>query len=277
MEMTTTRGGTFKGTADAGSLEELEVAPQLRLQGADDNVTFTTAPALRFARNTLSLNYGTLINSPRRLDDQPDPLLGDAVARLKVQLLTAEIEVDELSARLKTANGSLVGARTERDALKLEIEQIRNADANSPLIADLADQVATSFSKAATSDPGKSKFHLGHAKVSLKGYLTDGGVRFKPLDVAEAASAHAEGASEISFDLHASTPETAAALTMPDLIGLTPPTARRTIRPLGVEVQVIETIGAPVGAVIKQHPEPGQEMQREDTVMLQVAISRSEG
>jgi len=274
-ESSTDSGGVFKGEADVGGLEQLEVAPQFRLMTVDDEAVVRDLPQMRLSRGTLALDYDTVVLSKSDGDNSFDRAASDELARLKTQLLTAEIELDETKSRLAARTESLNAAVLERDDLQLQLEQIRDAGASSPLIADLAGQVATSFSNATPlSDAGG--FQLGEARVTLKGYLVDGGNRFKPLDVAEAASVKAEGASEISFNLRSPTSETTATQTMPDLVGLTASTARRTIRPFGLEVQVVERPGTPVGAVLTQHPAAGAELEAGATVVLQVAVSPSE-
>jgi len=274
-EASTNPGGVFKGTAVVDGLEELKVAPQFRLADADEEIVFGATPKIKMSQGTLALDYETVVLSKLGEDDPFDPATSDELARLKTQLLTTEIELVETNARLEAKTTALDDALVERDDLQLQLDQIRDAETSSPLIADLAGQVATSFSTAAPlSEAGG--FQLGEAKVTLKGYLTDGGNRFKPLDVAEAASIKAEGASEISFSLRSPTTEASATQTMPDLIGLTASSARRAIRPFGLDVQVIETPGTPAGAVIKQHPEPGADLETGATVLLQVAVSTSE-
>lgn len=274
-EVTTNSGGVFKGKGAVDGLEEIKVAPQFRLLAFTDDIVIRAIPQMKMLRGTLTLNYDTAVFSKLGGDDPFDPAASNELARLKTQLLTTEIELVETRTRLETSTTSLNAAFLERDDLKLQLDQIRNAEATSPLIADLAGQVATSFSNA-TPLSTTGGFQLGEAKVTLKGYLTDGGNRFKPLDVAEAASVKAQGASEISFSLSSPTSEATVTQTMPDLIGLTASTARRTIRPLGLNVQIVEMTGTPAGAVIKQHPEPGAELETGGTVLLQVAVSPSE-
>jgi len=201
---------------------------------------------------------------------KPGPLNDVAtqeVSRLKLQLLTSEIELRERKANADTLSARFNGAVSERDALKLELDELRGAEAAAPQIGTLASTIANSLRGIEAEG-----IELADARITLKGYLADGGKRFKPFDAAELSRVDSNSASEISFGVR---PKPSAAETngqdMPDVVGLTPASAGRILRPLGRRIDVIETVGKPIGAIITQNPKAGGNLTRETTIRLMVA------
>ena len=276
-EVVTDAKGTFDQTFRTRDFIDTQFTPQFQLVFTEKRGErpVGVAPTPTVTGRTLRLDFGTIVPGAAGPDERLDPALAAEVTRLKTQLLESQLELADVHARLTVASTTSGRLEAERDDLRLQLEQIRNAEESSPLISDLAGRVATSLGDVALGDaPGG--FRLGEARVTLKGYLTEGGNRFKPLDAAEVVRASAPAASEITFDLQPADTAGSAANTMPDLTGVTPSTARGILRPLGQSVQVIETPGTPVGAVIKQHPEPGAELASGATVRLEVASGSSE-
>lgn len=279
-EVVTDAKGAFDQTFQTRLFIDTQFTPQFQLVFAGQRGVrpVGVAPTPTVTGRTLALDFGTIVPGgagPDEPDDGLDPAVTAEVTRLKTHLLESQLELADVHARLEVASATSGRLEAERDDLQLQLEQIRNAEASSPLISDLTRRVATSLGDVASGDaPGG--FRLGEARVTLKGYLAEGGNRFKPLDAAEVVSATAPAASEITFNLQPADTAGSAANTMPDLTGVTPSTARGILRPLGPTVQVIEVPGTPVGAVIKQHPEPGAELARGATVRLEVASGSSE-
>ncbi|MEH6354912.1 MAG: PASTA domain-containing protein [Marinobacter sp.] len=189
------------------------------------------------------------------------------VSRLKLQLLGSQIEVRERIARADTLATQFSRLTVERDALKQELNELRDAEAAAPQIGTLATTIANSLRGIETEG-----IELADARITLKGYLADGGKRFKPFDAAELSRVDSNAASEISFGVR---PKPAASESggqaMPDVIGLTPASAGRILRPLGRRVEVIETPGTPIGAIIIQNPAAGGNLPREAIIRLMVA------
>lgn len=269
-EAQTVGQGKFKGSIAIDDFADSRVAPQFRLIDTERNFAYNVTPATSLSRGALVLDFGTIVRDEAGARPELDPAVTAELTKIKMQLYATELELGETKARLDNISSSLASVTEERDGLQLELEQIRKADEASPKIVDLAGRLATSLVEATTPDD-TTGFRLDGATVKLKGYLADGGNRFKPLDAAELASANAAGASEISFRLRPPAPGTATGMTMPDVIGLTAGTARRTLRPLGVEVQVVESPGNPVGAVIAQTPAAGASVAPGSVIHLQVA------
>jgi hypothetical protein len=278
-EAETIADGVFKGRLSTSDFAEVKHGPQFRLWDVDADAPLGAAGEPSMATRALTVTFGTIVRSERSVigpGDQLDPAAAEEITRLKTKLLAAEVDLTDARARLTVAEQSRDEAVAQRDDFKLQLEQIRNADTAAPLFTDLVDKISTSLGEAdrPTTEGG---FRLADARLTLKGYLSDGGNRFKPLDAAEVAAASSAGASEITFSLTAPSSSEAPVQTMPDLLGLTPSTANRVLRPFGVVVQVVESAGTPAGAVVGQTPQAGEELSRGDTVRLQVANGTSEG
>jgi FtsZ-binding cell division protein ZapB len=206
---------------------------------------------------------------------QPGPLdeaSTQEFSRLKLQLLGSEIEVQERTARADTLTARIDGVTSERDALKEELSELRSAEAAAPQIGTLATTIASSLRGIEAEG-----VELADARITLKGYLAGAGDRFKPFDAAELSRADPSAASEISFGVR---PKAAVAggdsQTMPDVVGLTPASARRILRPLGRRVELVETLGKPIGAITIQNPAAGDDLPREATIRLVVATEPNE-
>jgi hypothetical protein len=201
---------------------------------------------------------------------QPGPMSDVAiqeVSRLKLQVLSSEIALREYTAREDTLNTRFDGLTLERNNLKVELDELRGAEAAAPPIGTLATTIANSL-RGMEADG----IELSDARITLKGYLADGGKRFKPFDAAELSRVDPNAASEISFGVRPKpSPSESGGQAMPDVVGLTPASAGRILRPLGRRVEVIETPGKPIGAIITQNPDAGGSLPREAIIRLMVA------
>jgi len=201
---------------------------------------------------------------------QPGPMSDVAiqeVSRLKLQVLSSEIALREYTAREDTLNTRFDGLTLERNNLKVELDELRGAEAAAPPIGTLATTIANSL-RGMEADG----IELSDARITLKGYLADGGKRFKPFDAAELSRVDPNAASEISFGVRPKpSPSESGGQAMPDVVGLTPVSAGRILRPLGRRVEVIETPGKPIGAIITQNPDAGGSLPREAIIRLMVA------
>jgi len=201
---------------------------------------------------------------------QPGPMSDVAiqeVSRLKLQVLSSEIALREYTAREDTLNTRFDGLTLERNNLKVELDELRGAEAAAPPIGTLATTIANSL-RGMEADG----IELSDARITLKGYLADGGKRFKPFDAAELSRVDPNAASEISFGVRPKpSPSESDGQAMPDVVGLTPASAGRILRPLGRRVEVIETPGKPIGAIITQNPDAGGSLPREAIIRLMVA------
>lgn len=264
--------GQFKRSLRTDDLSNSRFVPQFRLVDPERELPYRSTPTTTVSRNVLVLEFGTVVNDERSEANKIDldPSVVGELKKLRLQLYASQLEAGETQTRLDRLSSSLDSVTTERDDLALQLDRIRTAETASPKIGDLAGRLATSLIETSSPDDTNG-FRLDGATVTLKGYLADGGNRFKPLDAAELASANAAGASEISFRLRPPAVAGDTGVTMPDVIGLTAATARRTLRPLGAAVQVVEGRGTPVGAVVAQTPEPGATIEPGSVIHLQVA------
>lgn len=301
-EFETARNGLFKFSFRTDLFSDALTAPLLRLVEQRDQTTLAVMPEMQFSRDTLAFEYGTIRlggagaggadveKLKQQLDEANktieeleaklekaslDEVTSAEIRRLKLELIGKETELKEATSQLDVAKTRFNSVDEERATLQLELDQIRNADTASPLITDLAGSVAKSLGDARKSESAQG-FKLADAQVTLKGYLADGGARFKPLDAAEIVRANAAGASEISFRLSPTGDAAGSGPKMPDLVGLTPSSARRILRPLGQPMQVVEARGKPAGAIIKQVPKAGAALDPDATIRLVVAIGEEE-
>lgn len=266
--------GRFVGEASADGFADTTVAPRFQLAIEETDTAAPASPEMKLSRGTLTLDFGTVVLSGIGADSPLDRAASDEIARLRVKLIAAEAEQAHTAARLAQSEQSLADSLEVQADLQLQIDQFSTAEADSPLIGDLAGEVASSLGTA-TSPSASGGFRVEAATVTLKGYLV-GSDRFRPLDVADGARGASAGASEISFNIRRPPSEPVSASTMPDVVGLTPVTAQRAVRPLGVSVQIVEIPGSPAGAVLKQHPAAGTELAPGATIILQVAVTTSE-
>lgn len=194
------------------------------------------------------------------------------VTRLKMRLLESEIELQTRVARSDTMTARLEALASERDELKLELDELRDAEAAAPLIGTLATTIATSLRGMETEG-----VELADARITLKGSLAGVGDRFKPLDAAALSRVNPQAASEISFVVRPRSAVAGADVEiMPDVVGLTPASASRILRPLGRRIEVVETVGKPAGAIIAQNPLAEGGLTRDATIRLMVATGPSE-
>ncbi len=190
------------------------------------------------------------------------------VARLKLQLVGAETAAIEKGAKADSLARERDAALVSRDEARAELATIRTSAAAAPRIADLAGTVARSFETSQLT----GGMEIADARVTLRGVVEAGGERFKPLDAAELTRVDASAASELSFAVRPSrAPRAGDAPAMPDLVGLTPGSARRVLRPLGRRVEVIEAPGTPAGAVLRHLPAAGEALPAGGVVRLVVA------
>ncbi|WP_100639140.1 PASTA domain-containing protein [Marinobacter salexigens] len=197
-----------------------------------------------------------------------DDVATQEISRLKLQLLSSEIALRDHKAREDTLNSRFNGLTSERDNLKAELDELRGAEAAAPQIGTLATTIANSLRGMEAEG-----VELADARITLKGYLADGGNRFKPFDAAELSRVDSKAASEISFGVRPkSSASDSGGRAMPDVVGLTPASAARILRPLGRRVEVIEVPGKPVGAIITQNPAAGGDLPPETIIRLMVAI-----
>lgn len=216
-----------------------------------------------------------LLNS--QLDNLKKPITNDLLdkaattefSRLKLETLGTKIELQESAAQTKILTDNLKGLTVERDKLVLELNELRTAEKAAPRIDTLASTIANSLQGVEAQG-----VELVDARITIKGYLAGGGDQFKPLDAAELSRINPGLASEISFGVRpkpALNPETGQK--MPDVVGLTPASASRILRPLGNKVEVITISGIPVGAIISQHPIAGASLPLDSTIRLMVATA----
>lgn len=295
----TGRDGSFKFSIRTDIFANTTTAPLVRLVEQSDETVLDIIPEMKFSRDVLIADFGTysrfggggdtdalereLAAAKEKIaeleeklgDDGVDAVASVEIKRLKLELIGRDTELKEATTKLSLAESRATAAEEERSTVQLELDQIRNADTASPLITDLAGSVAKSLGDASKSE-GAQGFKLADAQVTLKGYLADGGARFKPLDAAEIVRANAAGASEISFRLAPASKTESDGPKMPDLVGLTPASARRVLRPLGLSMQVVEAQGTPVGAVIRQVPKAGAALDPDVTIRLVVAVAQGE-
>lgn len=301
-EVRTERDGAFKFEVRVDGFDRVPVAPFLRLVDQGSERVLPSVTDLRLQREVLLVDFGDvgqarggdsaedLRDLQKQLDEAnrtirdlraqqesgaPDTVTSDGIKRLTLDLIGKETELKEAMKRLEMSETRAAEAAQERDTLQLELDQIRSADTASPLITDLAGSVARSLGAAAKPQVGQG-FKLADAEIKLKGFLADGGARFKPLDAAEIVRANAAGASEISFRLTPDTDSSGDGTKMPDVIGLTPASGRRILRPLGQPIQVVEAPGTPAGAIVKQVPDAGAVLDPEATIRLVVATGEGE-
>lgn len=208
--------------------------------------------------------------------DAVSAVASQEIARLKTDLVGTQVELARVSAEKDIKTADHVAALQERDVFKNDLDLIRTSDTASPLITDLAGSVAKSLGDAGKTTDGASGFAVADAKVTLKGYLADGGQRFKPLDAAELSRTNAHAASEISFSLKPTTTQAEISQQMPDVVGLTPASARRILRPLGNQIQLIEAEGKPAGGIVAQTPRAGQDLPDGTLIRLTVATGPAE-
>ena len=209
-------------------------------------------------------------------DNAVSAVASQEIARLKTDLVGKQVELDRAFAEKVLKEADHVAVLTERDVLKNDLDLIRTSDIASPLITDLAGSVAKSLGEASKMTDGTSGFAVADAKVTLKGYLADGGQRFKPLDAAELSRTNANAASEISFSLKPTAVRTVSSQQMPDVVGLTPASARRILRPLGNQIQLIEAVGKPAGGIVAQTPGNGKALPDDALIRLTVATGPAE-
>jgi hypothetical protein len=240
--------------------------------------TKQTTVALEKNRNELAAQVAQkdvqLLDLKAQLENttapQPGPMSDVAiqeVSRLKLQLLGSEIALREYTAREDTLNTRFDGLTLERNNLRVELDELRGAEAAAPPIGTLATTIANSLRGMEAEG-----IELAEARITLKGYLADGGKRFKPFDAAELSRVDPNAASEISFGVRPKPPASeSGGQAMPDVVGLTPASAGRILRPLGRRVEVIEIPGKPVGAIITQNPAAGGSLPREAIIRLMVA------
>lgn len=193
-------------------------------------------------------------------------------SRLKLRLLGSETELRQQTAQAQTLTARIDSLTSERDALAVELDELRDAETAAPPIGTLATTIASSLRGIDAEG-----VELADARITLRGYLAGAGDRFKPFDAAELARADLSAASEISFGVRPGRVGTDNNdQTMPDVIGLTPASARRILRPLGRRIDVVEARGKPVGAITRQTPGPGKPLSREASIRLLVAIGPEE-
>lgn len=214
-----------------------------------------------------------LLNS--QLENLKKPIANDVLdkaattefSRLKLETLGTKIELQESAAQTKILTNNLKGLTQERDQLALELNELRAAETAAPRIDTLASTIAQSLQGIENQG-----VELVDARISIKGYLAGGGNQFKPLDAAELSRINPGLASEISFGVR---PKPAAnaenGSKMPDVVGLTPASASRILRPLGNKIEIIAITGIPVGAIISQIPKAGGPLPLDAPIRLMVA------
>jgi len=275
-----------QGADDAVALRRLQrdltnrdaQVDSLRIERNDIRAELTEIQAVRTdLTGAIALRDGQIRDLQNRADTAApvatatvDNIPAQEVSRLKIQLLTAETEAQDKSARLQTLAGQLETMTRQRDALSVDIADLRASDEAAPRITDLTTTIAGSLN--AMEAQGVA---LSDARITLRGYLAGGGQRFKPLDSVELSRTAAGAASEISFTVRP-VAEGDAARTMPDLVGLTPASARRAMRPLGHAVEVTEAAGNPAGAILRHAPAAGEALPPGTAIRLMVGTGDNE-
>lgn len=275
-------GKIILGGADSGATDE-ECA-ELKKEVEDLSAQLEAAKDARTREvtrleATVAERDRTILNLEEKLRTRENALDGVAateIARLKSDLAGKQAELDRLSAEKDLKESDHAAAVQERDTLKSDLDLIRTSNTASPLITELAGSVAKSLGDASRTADGAAGFAVADAQVTLKGYLADGGQRFKPLDAAELSRTNAHAASEISFRLKPTEDQTNTGQQMPDVVGLTPASARRILRPLGNQIQLIEAAGKPAGGIVAQSPRAGQALPEGALIRLTVATGPAE-